>query len=175
MDNNFQLILLALVAVMALALLLQTIFLIVLTTTARRTARSLREELEEYRSSVMPVVTRTRDLVERLAPQFEDAAGELVEITRSLRVQTADIQAAANDIIDRTQRQAIRVDGMLTTVFDGVERAGTFVAESVQKPMRQLSGVIASVRAVVETLRTSSEVTHRAQPASRYPDGDGLR
>ncbi len=181
MDTNVQYTILALVAVGALALVLQTIFLIVLATTARKAVRSLREELSEYRSSILPViasikpiVTRTSDLVERLAPKLEDAAGELVEITRTLRAQTADIQRAADDIIARTQRQAGRVDGMLTTVFDGVERAGTFVAESVQKPMRQLSGVIASVKAVVDTLR-SSDAPHRSHAVSRYPGGEDLR
>ena len=177
MDSHVQLTILALVAVGALALVLQTIFLVVLATVLRKGVRSLREEMAEYRASILPVVssieavvTRTRELVERLAPKLEDAAGELAAMTRSLRAQTADIQRAADDIIARTQRQAGRVDGMLTTVFDGVERAGTFVAETVQKPMRQLSGVIASVKAVVETLRGP----HGAQP-SRYSDGEDLR
>ena len=174
METNVQLTILALVAVGALALVLQTIFLIVLATVARKAVRSLREELEEYRSSIMPIVTKTRDLMERLGPRIEDAAGELAEVTRSLRLQTADIQKAADDIIARTQRQASRVDGMLTTVFDGVERAGSFVAETVHKPMRQLSGVIASVKAVVETLR-APEAPHRAHTTLRYPDGDSLR
>ncbi|MFP5275527.1 MAG: DUF948 domain-containing protein [Acidobacteriota bacterium] len=181
MDTNVQLTILALVAVGALALVLQTIFLIVLAGALRKGMRSLREELGEYRSSIVPVIssiesvaTRTRDLADRLAPKIEDAADELVEITRSLRMQTADIQRAADDIIARTQRQAGRVDGMLTTVFDGVERAGSFVADTVQKPMRQLTGVIASVKAMVDTLR-APETPHRAYPASRYPGGEDLR
>jgi uncharacterized protein YoxC len=172
MDNNVQLTILALVAVAALALVLQTIFLIVILAMARKAMTSLREELEQYRSSVMPVIVKTRELVQNIAPKIEDAAGELAEITRSLRAQTADIQRAADEIIARTQRQAGRVDGMLTTVFDSVERAGTFMSDAVSKPMRQLSGVIASVKAVVDTLR-AAEVPHRHETVYRYPDGEG--
>ena len=180
MDTNVQLTILALVAVGALALVLQTIFLIVMASALRKGVRSLREEMEEYRSSIMPiissikpVVAKTSELVERLAPKLEEAAGELTAITKSLRSQTADIQRAADDIIARTQRQAGRVDGMLTTVFDGVERAGTFVAETVQKPMRQLTGILASAKAVVETLR-SSDAPRRQHTGVRYP-AVGLR
>ena len=172
MDSNMQTIILALVAVAALALVLQTIFLIVILTIARKAVRSLREELEEYRSSVMPVIEKTRELVQSVAPKIEDAAGELAAITRSLRAQTADIQRAADDIIARTQRQAGRVDGMLTTVFDRVEQAGTFVTDAISRPMRQLSGVIASVKAIVETLR-AADVPHRPEAAYRYSDGGG--
>lgn len=174
MDTNVQLTILALVAVGALALIVQTIFLIVLATVARKAVRSLREELEEYRSSIMPIVTKTRDLIERLGPRIEDAAEELSEVTRSLRMQTADIQKTADDILARAQRQASRVDGMLTTVFDGAERAGSFMAEAVHKPMRQISGVIASVKAVVETL-LAPEAPASTHTTVRYPDGTSLR
>ncbi len=168
---------LALAAVAALALLVQTIGMIVVLTMARKAAKNMREELEEYRSLLMPVIQKAREVVENVAPKIERAAEDLSVITASLREQTADIQKAADDIIVRTQRQAGRVDHMLTVVFDGVERAATFMSETVAKPMRQVSGLIASVKAVVETLR-DPESTHRySQPShspSRYADGEPI-
>lgn len=171
MEYNVQITILALVAVAALALLLQTIFLVAALVIARKAARSVREEMEQYRSSIMPIILKARDLIQNVAPKVEQSANELAAITRSLRAQTANIEAAANDIIGRTQRQVGRLDSMLTSVFDRVERAAGFMTDAVTKPMRQLSGIIASVRAAVEALR-STEVPHHAQGTARYPDGE---
>ena len=70
-------------------------------------------------------------------------------------MQTADVQSAANEIIARVRRQASRIDTLMTNVLDAVERAGGFMADAVAKPMRQLSAILASVRAAIESLRTS--------------------
>jgi len=165
----------AFVAIAALALLAQTIGAIAVLMMARKAAKNLRNEMDHYRSTLMPILERAREVVENVAPKVETAAAELAVITTRLREQTADIQTAANDIIARTQRQAGRVDHMLTAVFDRVERASTFVADVVAKPVRQLSGVLASVKAVVETMREPAP--HRYPPTqdSRYPDGEHFR
>lgn len=170
--HDTQTIQLALTAVAAVALALQTIFMIVLAVIAIRAVKTVRAELDEYRSSAMPIIEKTRDLLEKIAPKIEDTVKDVSEISKSLRTQTADIQTAANELIERTRRQASRVDNMLTAVFDCLERAGTAMSEAVAKPLRQLSGLIASVKAAVETLRDSEGVRSGAQrPAPPpYPD-----
>lgn len=173
MSSDVQITILVFIAVAALSLLVQTVGAIALLMVARKTAKNLREEMEHYHSTLTPILERTREMVENLAPRFESAADELAVIATRLREQTADVQAAANDIIARTQRQAGRVDHMLTAVFDCVDRAGSFVSDAVAKPMRQLSGVIASVKAVVETLREpQAPRRHPPQGTYRSPDGE---
>lgn len=162
---------LAFVVIAALALAVQTIGMIALLLVARKAAKNMREELEHYRSSVSPLLLRARDVVQHVAPKVEQAADELAVITAKLREQTAEVQVAANDIIARTQHQVGRVDSMLTTVFDRVERAGVFMSDAVARPMRQLSGLIASVRAAVDSLREPATINQRPpQSAHRYPD-----
>jgi len=43
---------------------------------------------------------------------------------------------------------------MFTGVLDTADRAGTLVTAAVATPVRKLSGILASVKAVVETLRS---------------------
>lgn len=162
---------LAFVAIAAVALAVQTIGLIAVLLVARKAAKNVRDEMEEYRSSLMPLIQRAREVVQNVAPKVEAAADELSAITTRLREQTADVQVAATDIIERTQRQVGRVDHILSSIFDRVERAGTFVSDAVARPMRQLSGVIASVKAVVDTLR-DPEGGHAVHDAYRYPDAE---
>jgi hypothetical protein len=46
------------------------------------------------------------------------------------------------------------MDSMLTNTFNAVDRAAGFMSDTVSKPMRQLSGILASAKAVVESLRS---------------------
>lgn len=175
MSTNTQNLLLALVAVGAFALLLQTLFVIALMVMMGRAVKRLKEELGQYRSAIMPLILKTRDLVDRIGPSLEDTANDLTVITRRLREQTAEIRSAANEIIDRTRHQANRVDSMVTSVFDRVERAGVFVSDTVARPMRQLTGIIASVKAAVETFVEPHSGHHPPAPLSgtlRYSDGE---
>jgi methyl-accepting chemotaxis protein len=169
LDNqNIQL---ALVAAVALAMLIQAIVLLFALLALRKLANSIRQEVEDLRSKIMPVIENTRVLIERVAPKIEQTTSDLAMLTRALRDQTADIQAAADEIIGRAQHQARRVDGMLSNVLDTVDRAGSFVADTVARPMRQLSAFLASAKAVIESLR-STQGASRADSNRASGDND---
>jgi methyl-accepting chemotaxis protein len=162
---------LALVAMVALAMLIQAIVLLAALSAVRKLAKSIIEEIEDLRSSVMPVIESTRDLFARVAPKIESTTADLAVLTRALRDQTADVQAAADEIIARARRQASRVDTMLSSVLDAVDRAGAFLADTVAKPMRQLSAFLASAKAVIESLR-STEGAPRTEANRASGDND---
>jgi len=169
LDN--QTIQLALIALVALAMLVQAIVLLAAFIAMRKAARAINEKIEDLSSSVMPLVEKSRELVTRLAPKIEGTTDDLAALAHSLRLQTTDVQYAANEIIARARRQASRVDTLLTNVLDAVERAGGFMADAVAKPMRQLSAVLASVKAAVESFR-NSEPTLRSHSNQASGDND---
>jgi ABC-type transporter Mla subunit MlaD len=147
---------LILVALVAAAMLVQAFVLLAAFIAMRKAARAMDEKLEAFRSSVTPLIDNTRSLVTRLTPKVEQTASDLAALTHSLRVQSADIQSAANEMMARARVQGNRLDSMLSHVLDTLERTGTFMSDAVNKPMRQISAVLASVKAVVESLRTGS-------------------
>jgi len=154
LDN--QTLLLAFVAVTGAAVLLQAIILLFIYLTVSKAARAVREEVEDLRSAMMPVIYNTRDLFTRLAPKVEGAVDDLADIAKGLKAQTSETQFVIAEILNRLRHQAGRVDAMFTGVLDGVDRAGSFVADVISRPVRQISGVLASIRAIVETLRAPS-------------------
>lgn len=165
-------ILLAFVAIAAAALLFQAILLLALFLTMRKATRKLNDQLEDFRSAVTPVIYNTRDLltrigpkveatvdttldlVHRVSPKIEIAVAEMGEIAHGLKAQAAHFQSTAEEIVDSVRAQGRRVDTMLTGVLNTVDRAGGVVADAMRKPMRQIAGITASIRAVVESLRT---------------------
>lgn len=162
---------LALVAMVALAMLLQAIVLLAVFIVIRKAVRAMRQDLENLRSSVMPIVDNTNELFRRVAPKVETTAEDLAAMTHSLRAQIADVQSAAAEIIARVRHEANRFDSMLSNLLDVVDRAGAFMTDTVAKPMRQLSGLLAAVKAVVESLR-AAEHASPSQPNRAQDDGD---
>jgi methyl-accepting chemotaxis protein len=171
LDN--QTIQLVLVAVVVLVMLVQTVVLLAVFFVIRKAARSMREDLEDLRSSVAPIIYNTRDLLTRLTPKIEETTSDLAVLAHSLRTQAADVQSAADEIVERVRRQAGRLDTMLSNVLDAVERASVFMADAVAKPMRQLSAILASAKAVVESLRTADPAAARSR-SSRVPGDNDM-
>jgi methyl-accepting chemotaxis protein len=151
-----QTVMLAFVIVTGLAVLLQTIILLAIFLTIRKTATSVSSQVDELRSAVMPVVQSTRDLLKRLTPKMESTVDDLADVASIWRDQAIETQSSVHEILQRLQQQSIRVDQMLSSVLDGVDRAGGYVAEVVSRPVRQISGVLNAVRAIMESLRNSS-------------------
>jgi len=162
---------LALFALVALAMLVQAIVLLAAFIAMRKAARSIHQKLEAFSSSVTPLIDNTRALVTRVTPRIEETADDIAALTHSLRVQTADIQFAANEIVARARIQASRLDGMLSHVLDTLQRTGNFMTDAVNKPMRQFSAILASVKAVIESLRSSTP-TPRSQANPTPGDHD---
>jgi uncharacterized protein YoxC len=153
---------LACIALGALALVMQTIILFALYRGVSKSTKSIKEEIEDLRSSVMPIVETTRELVDttrqfvaRVTPKVESTVTDMAELARVLREQAVDVEIAAEEILGRVRKQTGRIDTMLSGTLDAVDKAGAFVVEAVGKPVRQLSGLLAGIKAVVESLRAS--------------------
>jgi uncharacterized protein YoxC len=157
LDNETLLI--VFIAITSLALLMQAFILLAIFLSMRKAATSIQEQIDELRSSITPVVDSTRDLCARasdlfqkVSPKVESAATDLAEMAHGLRLQTNEIQVSTLEVLERVRRQSIRLDHMFSSLLDVVDRAGGFVAEVVSKPVRQISGILACIKAVIETL-----------------------
>jgi hypothetical protein len=160
LDN--QSIQLLLFAAVALALVFQTIVVFALLLVMRKTAKTLTAQLEEMRASVrpivenvIPIVENTRELLARVTPKIVETSVDVAALTKSLRLQTADVQSAAAEIMARVRTQSGRIDTLLSNTLDSLERATGFMTETLTKPMRQIGALLASAKAVVESLRAS--------------------
>jgi signal transduction histidine kinase len=137
----------------ALAMLVQAGVLLAAFLAMRKAARTMNEKIDEVRSQVMPLVETSRNLMTKLAPRIEAASDDMAIIAHSLRVQSANLQSAADEILERARSQAGRLDTMLSSLFDAVDRAGDFMADCINKPIRQFSALVASAKAAIESFR----------------------
>ncbi len=127
---NHETIELILIAVTAAAVLLQALVLLAMYVALRKTSRSVLEQIEDFRSSVTPLIDNARGLLERVGPKVEGTAADIADVTHRLRVQAAEVEASAADILERVREQTSRIDEMFSSMLNAVDRAGDYVADA---------------------------------------------
>ena len=156
---NNETLLLIFVACTGAAILMQAFVLLAMLLTARKALKFAQQQTEELRTNVLPLVKDTKELLTRVGPKIESVATDFADLTSKLRVQSTRMETSAGDIFERVYRQTNRVDMMLTSALDTVDRAGAMVGEVLSVPLRQLSGIAAFARAMFGTLRSGPPPT----------------
>ncbi|MGZ5120677.1 MAG: hypothetical protein ACXWCK_31785 [Burkholderiales bacterium] len=159
---NNETLLVIFVGLTGFALLVQAIVMLAAFLTMRKTVVSLQADVHELRESAMPIIEKSRDTLEKLAPKIESVSNDVSDVVRTLREQTHQFQLVAGDVLDRVHRQTSRVDNMFTGVVDGVEHASNVVVDSVARPVRQVSAFLAGAKAFLGVLATG-----RRRPGDR--------
>ena len=167
MAPNTDTILIIFVAIVGVLALLQALVLLGIFLSLRKAAKSAMVATDDFKATVMPTIHSTRDLIERVSPQIVTISKGLAELTELLRKESRGVSVSASEIVERVNRQTKRLDGMLTNGLDAVERAGEVVETAVAAPIRQVNGIVAAVKAMVETYLSD---TPRRRPT--YPNAD---
>jgi argininosuccinate lyase len=187
-DN--QTIQLVIIGVAALAVVMQAVVLIAILIAMKKAATAMHRDIQELRASVTPMILDSRDFIERTVPRVEDfisnvapkiedfitntapkveaTASDVAEIVHTLRVKTAEAELTVTEILARAQHQTSRVDGMVTTALDSVERVGGFLDKTVSKPVKQISALVAAGRAVVQSLNATSSRPHSSNGSGNH-------
>jgi len=153
METNTLTILIVFVALTGVAVLLQAFVLLGIYLSLKKTAKSVSDVADDFKATVLPLVHSTRDLMERLSPQIVTVSEGLAEVTEILHKETKGVRVSVSEILERVSRQTKRLDSMLTAGLNTVEHTAEVLETAVAKPVRQANGVLAAIKAIVETYR----------------------
>ena len=181
-NESLATLLIVFVALTAVALLVQAIILVAAFFASKKAIESLRGEFEELRTAALPVLNISRQFFERIGPDIgpvtsdmiktaanlKTISGDVAELTAKLRVEAEDVRSSAHEAVGRLKYQVARVDVMITNLLDAADQVTGFLQSAVSVPVRQFAGVLAAVKAIVETLRHAEPATRRAQPANDH-------
>jgi methyl-accepting chemotaxis protein len=176
-----QTILVAFVALTGIALVAQAAIMLTMLLAAKKTFERLRQDFDELRENAMPFFTASRDALTRIAPKIEpitndlvkatanasSIAADLAQITTKVRAEVESAQVSTAEITERVKHQAARIDSMVTSSLDAADRAGEFIQTLVSVPARQLAGILAAARAMIESLSSRG-----AAPGSAHTSND---
>lgn len=161
--QNTETILAVLVAVIAIAGLIQLIVLFVMVLALRKGMKLAGEYAEDIREKIVPLLEHSKaflqtskQLITKLEPKLESTATDLAELARTANKEAKKVSESTDDITERLRRQVERVDVLTTEALNGLDRVGQILNQVVTVPARQVSGVVAAAKAIYETLRAPS-------------------
>ncbi len=172
---NHDTLLLIFVGLTAFALVVQALVVLTGFLFARKAVKKLQVDVEDLRSKVTPILVKSREIMERVSPRIDSISSDVADLSRRVREQGEDFQAAASEMLGRVNRQTDRVDSMFTSMFDSMERAGNAVSDSVSKPVRHVNGMVAAAKAFLNVLtragnNSDGDVRERAARISKDQD-----
>ena len=141
------------VAITGLAVLLQAGILLAIFIALRKTAKIAQNATEDLKVTVIPMVHSTRELLEKISPQILTVSQGVSELTEMIHRQSSGVKVTAVDLMDKVGRQADRLDTMVTTGLNAVEKAGGVLETAIAIPVRQANGIAAALKAVIDTYR----------------------
>jgi hypothetical protein len=157
-------------AITAGGVLLQALVLLGMFIAIRKSAQKMQVVSDELKGQLVPTISAARRLIEDVSPKLKIATADLVEITGTLRRETTHVSAAVDDVVNKTSAQAARVDEMLGAVLTTVEHASTVVQQAAAAPLRQITGIMAGLRAGFDVLRSREKESEKVDiPETEIP------
>jgi ElaB/YqjD/DUF883 family membrane-anchored ribosome-binding protein len=157
----------AFVVVTALAVVLQAAVLMAMAIGARKTQEHAMAMVEELRSTVLPILAITKDLLEDSAPRVKQITANLEHTSQRLSQQSDHLSVVVDDALRRTQRHVQHADMIVTETLDSVDDARSAVTQMVAQPLRWATAVANGLRVGVESFF--------ARKTSSSPFADGFR
>ena len=135
-------VLIVFVAITGLAFLMQACMLAGILIALLKTAKKVDEISQDVKTTVLPVVHSTRDLLQKISPQVISISADIASIAKTVQGETKEVKESVNAIMDRVSRQTERLDVMLTHGLNSVEKAGSALESAVAAPVRKVNGVM---------------------------------
>jgi methyl-accepting chemotaxis protein len=115
-----------------------------------------------------PIMDRTNLILQDLAPKVKSVGDSAEHITSTVRVKVdelgvtiTELNETMREINGRTRVQVVRADGIVTDALQATEEISQTVQHGIKAPLKQVAGVIAGVRAAMETLAARSPFKNR--------------
>jgi len=117
-----------------------------------RTIKQLQQTINPLVPKVDSLVDRSTMTVEQSRQQITEVAARANDILDSTKRQLAVVEGVVNDAAARAKVQIERVELVLDDTLSRVHQTVTEVHEGILKPLRQLNGLAAGIRAAVEAM-----------------------
>src|SRR5579863_6191838 len=108
-NANHETLLLVFVAFTGLAVFLQAMILLAIFIALRKTAQQVLAQVEDLRTTILPILTESREFLARVGPKLDSVAGDLAELAHGLRAQSVELQATATEMLEKVRHQTSRL------------------------------------------------------------------
>ena len=155
--------LLVLASLVAGVLIAQTILLLVFIVAFRRWSNRMNTLVDQLSRNVEPVLQAASELLTDSREKIASLTGNLNEISLLAKNQMTRLDGFLQDTTERAQLQVLRLDDLISDTMTRVQQTTEAIQQGVLTPIRELTAVVAGVRASLDFLfRRNRKTVERA-------------
>jgi len=155
-------------AVIALALVAQAIGVLIGAAFGAKLLHRVNVIANIVETKTGPIMDRTASILQDLEPKVKSVGDSAEHITSTVRVKVdelgvtmTELNETMREINGRTRVQVRRADNIVSDALHATEEVSQTVQHGIKVPLKQVAGVIAGVRAAMETLAARSPFKNR--------------
>lgn len=141
------------VGVIAVAVIIQTIALVVISVAITKVGKRIEEISGDMRGRINPILSRILSIVEETQPRIAGVMADAAEMTHLARSQAQRIDRIVAESLERLRLQLLHLDQMVTGALEAVEETGTKVKQTVWAPVRSVTAVMRGIQTGLEFYR----------------------
>jgi len=114
---------------------------------------------DSFEQRTTPLIQETTALIRELGPKIRSISENVEQVSYTVRAKSdelADTVSQLNRTVQevnlRSRAQAAKIDGMVSEALETTYDIQQTVQEGIKGPVRQIAGIVAGVKAAVETL-----------------------
>jgi hypothetical protein len=151
MDPTTQTLLTVFIVVTAVAVVIQMGILVALFLSLRKTSARVESLADAVEKRALPTLEAAHAVLNDSRGRITESVANVAAITSSLRSLADRFDATFSDTLDRTRRQVIRTDDMVSRALDHVEETTEVLHEGIIGPVRRLTGVVQGLTVGIDT------------------------
>lgn len=136
-----------------------------------RVARTTQTKVMPLVDRVEPILSTTRQILEENRPRIAEISLEAVEIVKTARVQADRIGELMADGTGRAKVRLAQIDRTVDQTVDQVEQVGGAMKTAVMKPVKEVNGLMAGMKAAISTYAAGNRrpsVDHATQDEEMF-------
>ena len=159
MEGAIQDTIVLLASMVVAVLIAQTILLLIFVIAFRNWCSRTGTLMDQVSRNIEPVLHSARDLLVESRRKITSLTDNLNEISVLAKNQVTRIDGFLKDTTERAQMQVVRLDHLVGDTMNRVEETTEAIQRGVLAPVREVSAVVAGVRAALEFLANRNRKT----------------
>src|SRR5271163_4447383 len=94
----------------------------------------LEKILTHVTEHALPLIERSKVMLEDLSPKIQTISENLAEISEMLKEETHNVKVSVDEVLEKTRAQTARVDEMVSGTLDGISHASATIQDGIEVP-----------------------------------------
>ncbi len=109
------------------------------------------DDFEAFLTTFNRFLTTSGKMLEENRPRIADITSETLAVVKTTRQQVEHIGALMDDVNGRAKARIAQIDQTVENTVEQVEHAGDAVKSAVLRPVKEVTGIVAGVKAALNT------------------------